>query len=370
MKSTLNKLFTPYRDPQSGVVSYLLKERVAPIQQSFYFVNTGFSPSQRYLWFYAAYPPADGKMLGVIDFEEGMLNVYPETRFFDASPLVTEEGVYWASKRYLCFRGPRPRDKTELLAKYPDELFGDRALVHNTTHLTFSPDRKELFFEAACGGRFFAGTFELQTGQFSLWRYFDRYYNHGQFCPTDGDLALIAQENQTDPRTGAKIPYDNRLWLLKRSGDFAPIFRDNIRVTHEWWDTDGDHFYALNQMEQLGGPAILRFDRHDLSWESWVTGKFWHAHDFGHGSWFVADRHPWTDFYRNCPSNVQFIHRESGKWLTIVSKNPELSTPGDVYHIDPHPRFSPDGAIITHTATVSGRVDVALTFTDELLARL
>lgn len=370
MKTILKKMFTPYIDPQSGVVSYLLTKRAAPVQQAFYFVNTGFSPSQRYLWFYAAYPPAGGRVLGVLDFEEGTQQVFPETRFCSESPLVVEEGVYWASDRFLCFRGPRPQDTTELLAKYPDEFFGDRALGHMATHLTFSPDKKELFFDAKVGADFFAGVFNLQTRQFIIWRHFDRYYNHAQFCPTDPDLVLMAQDNQIDPLTGIKTPYDNRLWLLKRNGDFFPVFRDNIRVTHEWWDQDGDHFYALNQMDQLNGPAIIRFNRHDLTWENFLPGKYWHAHDFNHGKWFVADRHPWTDFYRNCPSDVQFIERESAKRMTIISKNPEIKTPGNIYHIDPHPRFSPDGTMITHTATVSGKVDVALTFTEEILARL
>lgn len=370
MKNVLDKLFTTYIDPRSGVVSYILKNEDTRIQEAFYFVNTGFSPSQRYLWYYVAYPPASGRVLGVIDFSEGTNHVYPETRFFAESPLVTEEGVYWASDQYLCFRGPHPMDKTKLLAKYPEELFGDRYLEHMSTHLTLSHDKKELFFEAKSGDDFFAGSFHLDTKEFSIWKHFDRCYKHSQFCPTDKDLVLIAQDNQIHPMTGIKYRYDNRLWLLKRDGSFYPVFKENVRVTHEWWDKDGEHFYALNQMDQFGGPAIMRFHKKDLTWENVVSGQFWHAHDFHSGRWFVADRHPWTEFYRNCPSEVLFIDSASGKRVTIISKNPEISTLGSMYHIDPHPSFSPKGDIISHTTTINNRVDLALTFTNQVLSKL
>ena len=41
--------FETWTDPQTGAVSYILKERVAPIQQVFYFTNPGFSPDGEYL---------------------------------------------------------------------------------------------------------------------------------------------------------------------------------------------------------------------------------------------------------------------------------------------------------------------------------
>lgn len=41
--------FTRWRDPASGVESLILTGRVAACQQSFYFVNDGFSADGRYL---------------------------------------------------------------------------------------------------------------------------------------------------------------------------------------------------------------------------------------------------------------------------------------------------------------------------------
>ena len=36
---TASAAFRPWTDPESGITSYLLHDRVAPLQQSFYFTN-------------------------------------------------------------------------------------------------------------------------------------------------------------------------------------------------------------------------------------------------------------------------------------------------------------------------------------------
>ena len=50
--------FTEWIDPESGVRSYVLTKKLAPLQQSFYFTNSSFSADEQYLWFYAAFPPS------------------------------------------------------------------------------------------------------------------------------------------------------------------------------------------------------------------------------------------------------------------------------------------------------------------------
>jgi hypothetical protein len=63
-----SKHFTKYVNESNGVEFYVLTTHVAPIQQGFYFVNSGYSDDGRYLYFYCAYPPALGHSLGVVDF--------------------------------------------------------------------------------------------------------------------------------------------------------------------------------------------------------------------------------------------------------------------------------------------------------------
>ena len=38
-----SNLFTPWTDPDSGVTSYILTHKVAPVQEAFYFVNESIS---------------------------------------------------------------------------------------------------------------------------------------------------------------------------------------------------------------------------------------------------------------------------------------------------------------------------------------
>ena len=47
---TASAAFRPWIDPESGITSYLLHDRVAPLQQSFYFTNRSFSEDGAYLW--------------------------------------------------------------------------------------------------------------------------------------------------------------------------------------------------------------------------------------------------------------------------------------------------------------------------------
>lgn len=66
-----SKNFSPWIDPKCKVRSYILTKRVAPLQQSFYFVNPSMTRDARYLWFYCAFPPGGdanfGRTLAVIE---------------------------------------------------------------------------------------------------------------------------------------------------------------------------------------------------------------------------------------------------------------------------------------------------------------
>jgi hypothetical protein len=41
-----------------------------------------------------------------------------------------------------------------------------------------------------------------------------------------------------------------------------------------------------------------------------------------------------------------------------------------MYHLDPHPQFSPQGSHISFTATVRGKIDVAITPVAEIRTKL
>ncbi|MBL8992372.1 MAG: hypothetical protein JNM63_03475, partial [Spirochaetia bacterium] len=89
---TTSKLFKPWKDPQSGITSWILDVRVAPLQQSFYFTNASYTDDGSRYWFYCAFPPSGshnrGRCLASIDFVGDKLQLYPETQFLDASPAI------------------------------------------------------------------------------------------------------------------------------------------------------------------------------------------------------------------------------------------------------------------------------------------
>ncbi|RPJ09559.1 MAG: hypothetical protein EHM28_01165 [Spirochaetaceae bacterium] len=373
MKPDLTKLFSPYTDPESDIVSYLLDPRIAPVQQSFYYTNHSISPDNRFLWFYCAFPPSGsrdlGRTLAVADLSNGTITHFPETMFDNISPVIDSDtgGVYWCTRQAFFFRGPDPEAKVKMICKLPSELYGNRAIRRVATHLTFSPDRKELFFDSLSGNMSFAGTVDIASGRLSVWKHFERDVKHAQFCPTDADLVMLAQDNYNDPLTGIHSDYDDRIWLLRRNGELKPLFPQKTRVTHEWWDMDGKHIWAVNNHDQNSGPGIIRIRVNDAKTECFVQGTFWHAKDWK-GKYLVYDRTRGI-FFRGCPASVHFHNLETGKSIPILTHNPEFHTPPCMYHIDPHPHFSPDGSLVIYTTTVRNRVDVAVVLTCELIER-
>lgn len=363
-------LFTPYTHPESGVTSYLLAKKVAPLQQSFYFVNSGFTDDSRYLWFYCAFPPSGtahrGRTLGVVDFEAGEVRHFPETQFGEASPFVdpaTGE-VYWQFERTIYARGPQPGDQVRRINAVPDELLGARPVLRETTHLTRSADGREFFVDVQAGLNILFGSLPVDGGPFRLWHRFDRLFNHAQFSPLDPDLVLFSQENHNDLITGLTFPITNRMWLIRRGEKPHPVFAKPTVVTHEWWDADGQHVWCV------WGNEAMRVRLEDGSVERIALPRHcWHGHATADGRLFVYDSHEQGQFRRGVASSVHFLNCETGRSLAIADNPAGYDFGGRTYHIDPHPRFCAGDRYITHTTTVRGEVDVAITPVSDLLEK-
>ena len=88
--------FEEWRDPETGIISYILSKKIAPIQQSFYFTNSIMSSDEKWLWFYTSFPPSPKKhsTLGVVslDPDNPQIKHFPSSTFSAASPMVGEEG--------------------------------------------------------------------------------------------------------------------------------------------------------------------------------------------------------------------------------------------------------------------------------------
>ena len=135
-----SKLFTPWTNPDTGVTVYLLTKKVAPVQQTFYFVNDGMSRDGRYLWFYCAFPPSGSRTLGVIDFDRQQVRHFPETQFSDGSPFVDPDSgiAYWCIRESIWRRGPGPSDTAQQVNSLPEDVVRNRTVYRLATHLTRS----------------------------------------------------------------------------------------------------------------------------------------------------------------------------------------------------------------------------------------
>jgi hypothetical protein len=359
-----SKLFTPWTNPDTGVTLYLLTHKVAPLQQSLYYVNDGMSKDGRYLWFYCAFPPSAMRTLGVIDFERQEVRHFPETQFTGASPFVDPDSgaVYWCIRESIWCRGPEPDDTARCVNSLPEEIVQNRAVYRLATHLSRSANGREFFVDAALSLQWIFGTLPLDGGDFQMWHRFDRNHNHAQFSPTDPDLVLFAQENHPDPITGLKFGIEDRMWLIRRGEQPRPVLDTPTRVTHEWWDLDGEHVWCVWDNDAWR----VNIDTQQIEKVQWPN-HCWHAQDSQAGPYMIADSN--EKFFRGCPSTVGFLNRDTGKYIHLIS-NPGMSgVTGTQYHIDPHPRFCHSDQYIVFTTTIRDEVDLVIAGADDLIER-
>ena len=382
MYSPMNsRHFTAHVNP-NGVKYYLMTTHVAPVQQSFYFVNSGFSDDGRYLWFYCAFPPAAGHTVAVLDFLTDEITHFPETLGYGWMVDPLTGNLYWACSEGLYMRTPHPEDKAVCIWPMPADIKRWR-IGEAATHLTFTPDRKEILIDVrTLFGPTFIGTVCLETGEYTEWYRTEgrTQYDHAQMSPVDPDLCLCAHEFSYDPELGRSVqpPYIDgiypRLQLITRDGKREMRRPYGNFATHEWWAADGKSIYYVENghicQDRLG-----ENEGESLCYIPVEGGNgAWHAHCTADGQYFVVDgSHPYEglEWWRGCPSMVRFWNRKTGKLADVCSYNPVVEgwTPQRpcIYHIDPHPRFVVGDQWIMFTATTGGRVEVAVAETEQLI---
>lgn len=376
--------FKGYTDPKSGMNYYLLATRVVPIQQGFYFVNSGCDYSRRYIWFYCACPPKPGHYTGVVDLKTDEIHVFPETTGsgWMVDPLTGN--LWWGDSSGIYMRTPNPADKPVKIAGMPPKLEELSARSLGGTHLTFSPDRSELFVDVQTpesGSHL--GTIKIADGSYTEW-YATKPgipYNHGQFCPTNSDLAMVAHEYKLDPVTKKHIAPPltaegiyPRLQLIGRDGNREMRPPLNNYATHEWWAESGRAIYYCTKhciaRDRLGE------NKPELVCHIPIEGGngTWHAHCTGDERYFIVDGSlpsMGLSWWRGCVSVVRFWNDVTKKLCDLITYNPIVGgwTPENPcpYHIDPHPRFVWDDEWVTFTSTVTGNVDFAIAPVDQLI---
>ncbi len=374
--------FTTHVDPVTGMKYAVLSTHAAPIQQNFYFVNSGFSDDGRYLWFFCAFPPAAGHSVGVIDFLTDEVRHFPETLATDGwmvDPLTGN--LFWGCTQGLFMRTPHPADRPIRIAPLP-EAFRKSGARTIGTHLTFTPDRKEIVADLQTPIGSSIGAFDVFTGEYREWYRTTPGipYNHAQICPADGDLCLCAHEGTFDPLQGRNVSpacVDGvypRLQLIRRDGSRTMVPPYGNYATHECWDADGRSFYYCSKHHIVR--QYLDGSEPQVVCHIPIEGGngTWHAHASKDRRYYAVDGSRLSmglSWWRGCESTVRFYNAETGRLAELIHSNPIVNgwTPENqsIYHIDPHPRFELNDTLIAFTVTTQGRVDLALAPVDQLI---
>jgi hypothetical protein len=364
--------FERWEDPVSGVVSYVLKERVAPIQQAFYFTNPSVSADERWLWFYAAYPPNQQKTLACVslDPDHPVIRHFPQAGFTSVSPLVAPQGdaVYFAmgnSVYKLMVDG-----RVTVVCTLPREYVRYRHFSRLATHLSLSADGRYLLLDGDLGNFWWVGLGDLETGSVKVLKEFCSHHDHAQFSPTDPELFMIPEDHWNDKVSGQRFHLNHRIWLMDVSQRrYEPVspkdwYDHNSNVTHEWWSKDGQVCWVDYKK------GTFECDPYSLKTEHVWKREICHAHCSSDRQYWCADENPYK--WATQPVEVAFFDRRTGREKAIVSAMPQPPVSKelyrfeppycsrDLYHLDPHPQFSPKDSWVVYTSMVRGAVDVAL----------
>jgi hypothetical protein len=366
--------FERWIDPETGVTSFVLSERVAPFQKGLYYATPSISADGRWLWFRAAFPPSTRWMVAAVCLDPDG----PRIRLFAAaagsgSPLVAPRG----DAAYVTVRDGiylQPFDgEVRQVARMPRELVGNRYLFSLVTDLTISADGKHFVLDSHIGGRWLISVAEVATGRVTPLRWFARCHHHAQFSPVDPELILVGQGPWRDPITGDKHDMNIRMWIMDtKLTRYEPVFGDlwfnrNCKSCHEWWSADGlvcwvDYDDGVYECDLAERKRVLVWEHHLLC----------HAQCDDARRFYCADENPYNRSPER-PCRVWFFDRHSGRRIAIASALPAPPLPpGDwrAYHLDPHPHFSRDGRYVVYTTTARGTVDVAVAPVEGVVEKL
>lgn len=345
--------FTKYTDPESGVESYLLTEKIAGMYQHFYFSESSVTKDGKYLWIRCTNPPSWFSTLAVVslDAENPFIRHFPQAGIHGGCPRITpeEDGVYYPNDDSI-YKVDLEGNVTRVF-RVPAEFLHGRTVTNLSTHCTVSCDGKYMLLDMMTGGAYYVLRVELATGEYKVLNNFGRCYDHAQFSPKKPELFLIDQDWWRDYRSGEYFCIDNRIWLMNTEGTrFEPLIpnafygRSGSEICHDFWSDDG----RLCWVDYSLGAYECDVDTRKVThvWKRPIC----HCHANHDRTLWVGDQTPYN--WKNEPCKVLFYDRGTNQELPIFSALPEPPVERGNYHVDPHPQFVCGGKYVAATATV------------------
>ncbi len=367
-----SKLFERRVDPESGVVSFILKPKIHAFnQQSIYFTCKSMSDDGRFLLFHSSPGETGGpKVLSLVDLEKDEISDIIPTGGLPSFDVKANVLYYVDSKNMRICRRDLMVDpmKDVVLCDVPAELRpegGDtRYLV---SHLTLSRNHDKAFFDSCVRGRFIHGIVDLATGKYEKWGETPFLANHGQINPVNDRQAMVAWEICWTGEVGARYKKFGsvypRMWVVEPGNRFRHIATVRNYATHEKWSEDGKGIYFCSK----GGVWF-----HEIDTDRQYCVSPIHA---VHATMTADNRYVTFDSelepnYRGCSWRVGFTNRNTGRSVWIHSRRPPLNPRErpSTRHPDPHPTFvSQDRYIVCTINNADGHMDLSLTPVAQLL---
>lgn len=356
--------FERWTDPETGVESYILTRRAAPVQKAFYYLTPSISADGKWLWFHASFPPSLQWMLAAVSLDPAS----PRLRLFqqtagEGGPRVAPEGdAAYVAIRDGIYRQPVDGE-IQTIFRMPPDVLQNRHLFSLVTELTVSADGTHFVLDSRIGNRWLLSLVEIKTGELTPLRWFGTCHHHAQFSPVDPTLILLGQGPYRDPMTGDKFDMNIRMWVMDtKLSRYEPVqadlwFNRNSKSCHEWWGPDGRIFWV--DYDDGLYECTLADRKRTLFWKHVLLC---HAHCDKTLRYYCGDVNPYT-WTPEKPCRVFFFDRQTGREIAIASALPVPTMPPRdwrAYHTDPHPHFSPDGRYVIYTTTARGALDVAV----------
>jgi len=380
-----SSLFRKYTDPESGVVSYLLKDTLLHTtfenSQSSYFNCKSMTEDGRFILYFSSYneykhPDQSSYHHGnIIDLKTDKIYEIPNSSFNAIPYLDTKNDKLYYIYNQKSAGSFYRRDlldnpaKDIYLCAFPKEIYAGDRIRRACTHLTLTSDKKKAFIDARSGNFFYLGMVELATGKFDLWEKIDTNLCHAQICRTNDDLVLCAIDRFTDVdgKTIHTIQNDPdgaypRIQLMTKSGRKTIRSQVTNYATHENWNEQGDGIYFC--------PTGVRYHDLNTGTETLICPEK-AAHSFLSidKKYVTCDCQKWG-YYRGCPWAVYFwnIEKQKGVWIhtktTAIAPDAEHESG---LHPDPHPQFvCGDKYIICTMGGEDGNMHLSITPVSQL----